>query len=62
MPDDLQDLLGKEMDRKQFLLIIGTGFASLFGISRIIKLLSSNHNQTSNSLGYSSGDYGGKSN
>lgn len=53
----LDDLLAKEMDRKQFLAHLGGGFLALIGITSLIKALTSHGKRES---GYGSGPYGGK--
>jgi hypothetical protein len=63
MANLLNPLMQKEMTRQEFMLTLGLATASVFGIGRIIELLtghSLNKNISSHSVGYSSGDYGGK--
>lgn len=58
----INDLLQKEMTRKEFLATIGFGVASLLGFSTALKLISGRENpfETNNSLaGYGGGVYGG---
>jgi len=56
----LDEVMTKEVTRKEFLATLGFGVASLFGLSGIIKFLfgkgtSSQHSK----LGYGNGSYGG---
>lgn len=63
MAKPLDQLMQKEMDRKEFLLTLGLGIVSIFGFGRIIELLtghSLHKNISSHTEGYNSGDYGGK--
>ena len=57
----LNNLMQKEMSRKEFLATIGLGVASIFGFSAILKMLfgKGEQNQTS-SAGYGSSAYGGQ--
>lgn len=58
----INDLLQKEMTRKEFLATLGFGIASLLGFSTVIKLISGRENplETHNSpVGYGGGAYGG---
>lgn len=60
--EDVQKLLQKEMNRKDFLKHVGIGFAAIVGITTVLKTvtnLGSSENQKQSSLGYSSGVYGG---
>jgi hypothetical protein len=53
MAKPLDHLLQKDMDRKEFLLTMGFGFASILGFSTIIHLLSGKSSVTSHSqLGF----------
>jgi hypothetical protein len=61
--NQLQPLMQKEMSRKEFLVTLGFGIASIFGFSTIIHLLTgksveSHFKQDLNKEGYSSNDYG----
>ena len=64
MTRPLDQLLQREMDRKEFLLTLGFGLASLFGFSTIIHLLSgkgsTRDHYTIRTSGYGSSDYGDK--
>lgn len=58
----LDDLLQKEMDRKEFLTTLGFGAASLLGLSTVLQLLGKNHNVLgthSVESGYGASAYGG---
>jgi hypothetical protein len=58
----LEDIMHKEMSRKEFLATVGFGLASLFGFSTAIKFLFGK-NQASGrtaTMGYGSSAYGGK--
>lgn len=58
MARPLDNLLQKEMSRKEFLATVGFGLASILGFSSLIKLLSSSQHNSS-SLSYGSSPYGG---
>jgi len=67
MARPLDHLLQKDMDRKEFLLTMGFGMASILGFSTIINLLSgkgsiANHfnSPTIRQSGYGSSNYGNK--
>ena len=56
------DLLPKEMDRKQFLQHVGAGVLAVVGVSGLIKALTDPHKQRSKtSSGFGMGSYGGTS-
>jgi hypothetical protein len=56
----LNELMQKEMTRKEFIATVGFGVASLFGLSAILRLLGKENPLNRNdSLGYGSGAYGG---
>lgn len=58
MKTDLSILLGKEMDRRDFLKHVGVGLVALTGIGTLLKTMSeSSPKRTRNSYGASS--YGG---
>ncbi|MGF7229124.1 MAG: hypothetical protein ACQR33_04025 [Candidatus Saccharibacteria bacterium] len=60
--NQLNNLMEKEMSRKEFLATLGFGIASLMGFSTIIKLLfnkGGSHQATNSSLGYGASVYGG---
>jgi hypothetical protein len=64
MAKPLDQLMQKDMTRKEFLLTLSLGVVSIFGFGRIIELLTGHslHKNISahSELGYNSGDYGGK--
>jgi Trp operon repressor len=56
----LNNLMQKEMSRKEFIATLGLGIASVLGFSSILKLLFGKGQQTQNiSAGYGSSAYGG---
>lgn len=63
MTQPLNQLMQKEMDRKEFLLTLGLGVASIFGFSTIIHLLTgksvSGHLNKGVTGGYGFTSYGG---
>lgn len=67
MSRQIDELLAKKMDRRDFLKHVGVGTLALFGFGAVVKMLSSvepkavNNNKTTG-LGYGSGAYGGKPN
>lgn len=61
----IQNLLKKEMTRREFLATLGFGLATLAGLSSLLNMLGKTNNpwqpqQSNSSLGYSSGPYGGR--
>jgi len=58
--NDMQSLLQKEMDRKDFLKHVGIGFAAIMGITTVLKTVSTLSGKKEHILGYSSGAYGGE--
>jgi hypothetical protein len=64
MAKPLDQLMQKDMSRAEFLATMGLGVASVLGFGRIVELLTgrSLHKNLSShaNVGYSSGDYGGK--
>lgn len=60
----LEDILNKEMSRKEFLTTVGLGIASLFGMSTILHFLLGRRTSGSTAaqakLGYGSSVYGGR--
>ncbi|MET1033217.1 MAG: hypothetical protein ABWX94_01840 [Candidatus Saccharimonadales bacterium] len=59
----INDLMQKEMTRKEFLATMGFGVATIFGLGTLIGLITGKENplQPNNtSLGYGSGPYGGR--
>lgn len=65
MSKPIEDLLHKEMDRKEFLATVGFGLASLLGFSTVLQLLGKNHGGLFGSApvdsGYGASAYGGNS-
>jgi len=57
--NDMQSLLQKEMDRKDFLKHVGIGFAAIMGITTVLKTVSNLSGNKQHEVGYSSGAYGG---
>jgi hypothetical protein len=62
MSSPLQDIFHRGMSRKEFLVVLGLGLCSLFGMDTIGKLLSTKPSSSSgiSTLGYNGGVYGGK--
>lgn len=61
MKNQLENLMVKEMSRKEFLQYVGSGLLVMFGISGLIKALVGNQldtRQSANDYGFST--YGGK--
>lgn len=59
----INQLLHKEMTRKEFLATLGFGVATLFGMSTIISMFTDKQNpleQQAQNLGYGNGVYGGR--
>lgn len=63
MKNDLNSLLQKEMDRKEFLKLVGVGLVAMTGAASLLKTLSligsGSGGQAARSLGYGSSPYGG---
>ncbi len=57
MQKHIENLLQKEMSRKEFLSTVGFGVASVFGFSSVIKMLSGKNQPVQ--AGYGSSAYGG---
>lgn len=55
----INNLMQKEMSRKEFLATVGLGVASIFGLSTILKLLFGKGEQRTAQAGYGSSAYGG---
>jgi len=53
----LEQLMSKEMTRRQFLVTLGFGLVSLFGLSAILGALTESDKSRSMN-GYGGGDYG----
>jgi len=61
MKNDVEKLLQKQMDRKDFIKHVAIGFAALAGVSAIAKTLSTMTNSgKTQSTGYGSSVYGGR--
>jgi hypothetical protein len=60
--EKINNLLQKDMTRKEFLATIGFGVASVFGLATLLRLLTGKEAMTtsSNSYGYGGGTYGGR--
>lgn len=59
MNKHLQTLMQKEMTRKEFLVALGLGIASILGFSSVLRLiLGKDHSAPSQNLGYGSRSYG----
>ena len=57
----LNNLMQKEMSRKEFIATLGLGIASILGFSSILKVLFGKGEQTqARSTGYGSSAYGGR--
>lgn len=61
MKSDIEKLLQKQMDRKDFLRHVAIGFAAIAGITTVAKTLSTLSGDKSQSMGYGSSAYGGGS-
>ena len=60
MSKRLNEIMAKEMSRKQFVAVLGAACLSIFGLSAILDILSgSSKVQTASKYGYGSGPYGG---
>jgi len=58
MQTHLQDLLHKEMSRKEFLATLGFGVASVFGLGALLKMAGVHQTHHQVSKGYGSNSYG----
>ena len=58
MQTNLQDLLQKEVSRKEFLQVIGVGLASILGLSALLKLAGYKGHSLSVTRGYGKNSYG----
>jgi hypothetical protein len=54
----LDELFAREVTRRQFLIILGTAIAGLFGLSSLIGILSHNDGGSNTLPGYGMRDYG----
>ena len=61
MARPLDQLMQKEMSRKEFLLTLGLGVISIFGFSRLVELFTGHsvHKNINSHVGYDGADYGG---
>ena len=63
MKDELDSLLQKEMDRKDFLKMVGVGFVAITGVMSLLKTLNglggSSTSSSKRANGYGSSAYGG---
>lgn len=57
----LEDMMNREVTRKEFLATVGFGVASILGFSSIIKFIfgRGNQQQATSRMGYGSSSYGG---
>jgi hypothetical protein len=63
MPKPIDALLQKEMSRKEFLMMLGFGLASVMGFSTILRLLTGKSLDRNHAVsGYGSSSYGGATN
>lgn len=60
MNTQVNEIMQKEMSRKEFLATFGFGVASLFGLGTLLRLMGHGQNQQVSSMGYGSSTYGGK--
>jgi hypothetical protein len=59
MQNEVQKLLQKDMDRRNFLKHVGIGFAAIAGITTLLKTITSLNGPQKVSNGYGSNVYGG---
>ena len=61
--DEIQKLMQKDMDRKDFLKHVGVGFATIAGFTTVLKTITTlnGSQQQSMASGYGGGAYGGAS-
>ncbi|HEU5122373.1 MAG TPA: twin-arginine translocation signal domain-containing protein [Candidatus Saccharimonadales bacterium] len=57
---EMQALLQKKMDRRDFIKHVGIGFVALLGLSAVLRALSSMNGTSKSTVGYSGGVYGGR--
>lgn len=62
LQSDVQTLLQKKMDRREFIKHVGIGFAALIGVSAVLRTMSSMGGNKQQSVGYGSSTYGGGKN
>lgn len=58
----INELLHRDMTRKEFLATVGFGVASLFGVAALVRMLTGRDFGSQNRLGYGAGPYGGRKN
>lgn len=56
----LDEVMNKEMTRKEFLATLGFGVASIMGFSTVLKFLFGRGSQQQVSAGYGASAYGGR--
>ncbi len=56
----VNDLLSKEMSRKEFLSTVGVGLISVLGFSSLVKMLGNSKSYKQQTSGYGSTSYGNK--
>jgi hypothetical protein len=56
--NEMQTLLKKKMDRRDFIKHVGVGFAAIIGVTTLVRTLTS-MNGPKSTVGYSAGVYGG---
>lgn len=61
MQNEIQKLMQKDMDRRDFLKHVGIGFAAIAGITTLLKTLSTLNGNKEVTAGYGSSAYGGSS-
>ena len=59
LQSDVQALLQKKMDRREFIKHVGIGFAALVGVSAVLRTMSSLNGNKQQSVGYGASVYGG---
>jgi hypothetical protein len=57
--EQIDALLQKEMDRKEFLQHVGAGILIIFGVSGVLKALTQQPTRKQQGMGYGSSAYGG---
>lgn len=60
MQNEIQKLMQKDMDRRNFLKHVGIGFAAIAGVTTLLKTLST-MSGSQKATGYGSNAYGGSS-
>lgn len=58
MNAQIQELMEKEVSRKEFFTTVGFGVASLFGFATVVRMLGSRQAPQSQSAGYGASPYG----